>query len=241
MQRAAVWNTVQFAANGAVFVLLGAQMPRILNGATAAVREAGHHQTWVLAVHVLAIAAAIAGLRFVWVWISLRFTLFRAAQRGEARSVPSLRLAAAVSFAGVRGAVTLAGVLTFPLAMPDGTPFPARELCILLAAGVIVLTLVWASVSLPRLLSGLRLPTDHSQEDKRIAFASRPPKPRCAPCNARRSACPRPAKTRISSRMRPATCWRPIETGLRGAAARPSAPARAGAWRRRSGGCGWLA
>jgi CPA1 family monovalent cation:H+ antiporter len=166
MQRAAVWNTVQFAANGAVFVLLGAQMPRILNGATAAVREAGHHQTWVLAVHVLAIAAAIAGLRFVWVWISLRFTLFRAAQRGEARSVPSLRLAAAVSFAGVRGAVTLAGVLTFPLAMPDGTPFPARELCILLAAGVIVLTLVWASVSLPRLLSGLRLPTDHSQEDE---------------------------------------------------------------------------
>jgi monovalent cation/hydrogen antiporter len=166
MQRAAVWNTVQFAANGAVFVLLGAQMPRILNGAAAAVREAGHHQTWVLAVHVLAIAAAIAGLRFVWVWISLRFTLFRAAQRGEARSVPSLRLAAAVSFAGVRGAVTLAGVLTFPLAMPDGTPFPARELCILLAAGVIVLTLVWASVSLPRLLSGLRLPTDHSQEDE---------------------------------------------------------------------------
>jgi len=32
--------------------------------------------------------------------------------------------------------------------------------------------------------------------------------------------------------MRPGTCWRPIETGLRDAAARPSAPARAGAWRR---------
>src|SRR3954470_23556440 len=46
MQRAAVWNTVQFAANGAVFVLLGEQMPRILSGAVAAVREAGQHQTW---------------------------------------------------------------------------------------------------------------------------------------------------------------------------------------------------
>src|SRR3712207_2606129 len=33
MQRTAVWNTVQFAANGAVFVLLGEQMPRILSGA----------------------------------------------------------------------------------------------------------------------------------------------------------------------------------------------------------------
>jgi NhaP-type Na+/H+ or K+/H+ antiporter len=65
MQRAAVWNTVQFAANGAVFVLLGEQMPRILSGAAAVVREAGHHHTWVLALYVLAITAALAVLRFI--------------------------------------------------------------------------------------------------------------------------------------------------------------------------------
>src|SRR3954451_707492 len=166
MQRAAVWNTVQFAANGAVFVLLGEQMPRILSGSAAVVREAGHHQTWMLAVYVLAITAALAALRFIWVWISIRFTLLRAARQGEARSIPSLRLAAAVSFAGVRGAITLAGVLTFPLAMPDGSPFPARALCILIAAGVIVLSLAWASISLPRLLTGLTLPPDNSDEDE---------------------------------------------------------------------------
>src|SRR3954469_15859205 len=90
----------------------------------------------------------------------------RAARRGEARSIPSLRLAAAVSFAGVRGAITLAGVLTFPLAMPDGSPFPARALCILIAAGVIILSLAWASISLPRLLAGLTLPPDDSDEDE---------------------------------------------------------------------------
>ena len=65
MQRAAVWNTVQFAANGAVFVLLGEQMPRILSRAAAVVWEAGHHQAWMLAVYVLAITAALAALRFV--------------------------------------------------------------------------------------------------------------------------------------------------------------------------------
>jgi hypothetical protein len=128
--------------------------------------EAGHHQAWMLAVYVLAITAALAALRFVWVWISIRFTLLRAARRGEARSIPSLRLAAAVSFAGVRGAITLAGVLTFPLAMPDGSPFPARALCILIAAGVIILSLAWASISLPRLLAGLTLPPDDSDEDE---------------------------------------------------------------------------
>src|SRR5215213_10919247 len=132
---------------------------------SAVVREAGHHQTWALAVYVLAITAALAALRFVWVWISIRFTLVRAARRGEARPIPSLRLAAAVSFAGVRGAITLAGVLTFPLALPDGTPFPARELCIFLASGVIVLSLVWASISLPSLLAGLTLPPDNNDED----------------------------------------------------------------------------
>jgi hypothetical protein len=80
-----------------------------------------------------------------------------------------------VSFAGVRGAITLAGVLTFPLAMPDGSPFPARALCILIAAGVIVLSLAWASVSLPRLLAGLTLPpvdNDQDEEDRvRVAAA----------------------------------------------------------------------
>ena len=35
--------------------------------AAAVVREAGHQQAWVLAVYVLAITAALAALRLVWV------------------------------------------------------------------------------------------------------------------------------------------------------------------------------
>ena len=41
----------------------------------------------------------------------------------------------ATAVAGVRGAVTLAGVLSLPLAMPDGAAFPARDLVIFLATG----------------------------------------------------------------------------------------------------------
>lgn len=106
----------------------------------------------------------------------------------HARSVPSLRLAAAVSFAGVRGAITLAGVLTFPLAMPDGSPFPARALCILIAAGVIILSLAWASISLPRLLAGLTLPQTTATRTRKIASVWRPPRPPCGLCNALRNA-----------------------------------------------------
>jgi CPA1 family monovalent cation:H+ antiporter len=174
MQRAAVWNTVQFAANGAIFVLLGEQLPGILSDAAEAIREAGHNEIWLLAVYVIVITMALACLRFLWVWTSLRLTLYRAARRGEQRPTPSWRLVAAVSLAGVRGAITLAGVLTFPLVLADGSPFPARELTVFLAAGVIILSLVTASIGLPKLLTNLRLPPEptHQEEEDRLRAAA---------------------------------------------------------------------
>jgi CPA1 family monovalent cation:H+ antiporter len=75
-----------------------------------------------LVVYVAGINLALAVLRFAWVWTSLRFTLFRAALKGQHPFVPSWRLIAATSLAGVRG-ITLAGVLTLPLTMNDGLRF----------------------------------------------------------------------------------------------------------------------
>jgi len=160
LQRTAVWNTVQVALNGAIFVILGEQLPRILSGAFRAVRQAEHSEVWLLAIYVAAIAGALVALRLLWVWTSLRLTLYRAARQGVERRAPPFRLVAAVSLAGVRGAITLAGVLTFPLVTQDGSPFPARDLAIFLAAGVIVLSLIVASISLPRLLVDLPLPPE---------------------------------------------------------------------------------
>jgi CPA1 family monovalent cation:H+ antiporter len=68
------------------------------------------------------------------------------------------------SLAGVRGAITLAGVLTLPLALNDGTPFPARDLAIFLAMGVIIVSLIAASIGLPLLLLGLEMPAEPSSQ-----------------------------------------------------------------------------
>lgn len=164
VRRAAVWDTVQYAANGVIFVLLGEQMPGILNGAANTVRMTGHHEVWWLAIYVLAISAALGLMRFAWVWTSLRLTLFKARRRGEPARKVDWRLVAAMSFAGVRGAITLAGVLTLPLTLTDGTAFPARDLAIFLAAGVIVVSLIVASVGLPRVLRNLELPPEPSHQ-----------------------------------------------------------------------------
>jgi Na+/H+ antiporter len=166
VRRSAVWDTVQFAANGIIFVLLGEQLPQIVTGAAQVLRETGHHEPVWLLICVVAINCALAALRFLWVWTSLRFTLFRAALKGQKPVVPSWRLIAATSLAGVRGTITLAGVLTLPLTLYDGSAFPARDLAIFLAAGVIIVSLIAASLSLPYLLQGLKLPPEPLQQEE---------------------------------------------------------------------------
>jgi monovalent cation/hydrogen antiporter len=174
VRRSAVWDTVQFTANGMIFVLLGEQLPQIVTGAAQAVRETGHHEPVWLLIYVIAINCALAALRFLWVWTSLRFTLLRATLAEQKPPVPSWRLIAVTSLAGVRGAITLAGVMTLPLTLNDGSAFPARDLAIFLAAGVIIVSLIAASLRLPHLLRGLKLPPEpsHQEDEDRARVAA---------------------------------------------------------------------
>jgi Na+/H+ antiporter len=162
MRRNTVWDMIQFAANGTIFVLLGEQLPAILSRAVETVKLTGHHEPWWLLVYVLALNAGLAVLRFLWAWVSLQLTLLRDKRRQDS---PSWRIVAAFSMAGVRGALTLAGVLTLPFTMNDGTPFPARDLAIFLAMGVIIVSLVAATLLLPPLLKGLELPKETQREE----------------------------------------------------------------------------
>ena len=163
IQRAAVWNTVQFSLNGVMFVLLGEQLPASLRGALTSVEQSGHRNPWWLLVYAVAINVGLALIRFTWVWVSLRMTLLKARHRGESVTTPHWRLVVATSLAGVRGAITLAGVMTLPLLMPDGSAFPARDLTVFLATAVILVSLVAATVGLPPLLRGLSLPPEPAE------------------------------------------------------------------------------
>ncbi|MFD2435897.1 cation:proton antiporter family protein [Modicisalibacter luteus] len=60
------------------------------------------------------------------------------------------------SVAGVRGAITLAGVLSVPL-LVDGMPFPGRDLMIFLSAAVIVLSLILGALGIPYFMKFLSL------------------------------------------------------------------------------------
>jgi monovalent cation/hydrogen antiporter len=160
MERRAVWDMVQFTLNGMIFVLLGEQFPTILAGLSRAASEAGGHSIYWLPAYGLAVCVGLVLCRMLWVTISLRISAAAARRRGNAPPGVELRVILAMSVAGVRGAVTLAGVMTLPFALDNGAPFPARDLAVCLAAMVIVFSLLLASVALPPLMRGLHFPAN---------------------------------------------------------------------------------
>ncbi|MBU5885631.1 Na+/H+ antiporter, partial [Vibrio cholerae O1] len=64
--------------------------------------------------------------------------------------------------------VTLAGVMSLPLTLSPGVPFPARDLAVFLAASVIIISLVTASLSLPYLLRNQDNAQHAEREEQRL-------------------------------------------------------------------------
>ncbi|MGE8160512.1 Na+/H+ antiporter [Paraburkholderia sp. NPDC080076] len=166
VRASSTWTMIEFVFNGMVFILLGLQFPHILGRALLDAHETSNAQVWRLVGYVAAVAGALYAMRFVWVWLLRYFASRSAAKQGVANAVPGLRTAAVTTVAGVRGAVTLAGVLSLPEALPGGAALPGRDLAIFIASGVILVSLIVAVVALPLLLSGWRRGKDpHAAEE----------------------------------------------------------------------------
>ncbi|UMZ13241.1 Na+/H+ antiporter [Pseudomonas sp. MPFS] len=151
-----VWSLLEFAFNGLIFLLLGLQLPDIIKAVVS-------HETslWPTLAYrcldVVAIFLVLLVLRFIWVQSIWRLSglLRRWRGKGELTLVPTARSCWLLTVGGVRGAVTLAGVMSVPLFLGAGEAFPERDLLIFIAAGVILLSLVAACIALPLLLRGI--------------------------------------------------------------------------------------
>ncbi len=167
-----VWSLLEFAFNGLIFLLLGLQLPDIIKAVTS--HEATLWPTLLYrCLDLVAIFLVLLVLRFVWVQSIWRLSglLRRWRGKGELTLVPDARSCWLLTFGGVRGAVTLAGVLSVPLLLAAGEPFPERDLLIFIAAGVILLSLIAACIALPLLLRGIeRSPDDKRRTEVRDAW-----------------------------------------------------------------------
>lgn len=168
-----VWSMLEFVFNGMVFLLLGLQLPGILETSLDAAHADPNVEVWMLFTDVVFIYIALIAVRFGWLWSMTHFSRRFQKKKPMVFSQWHTRELLVASFAGVRGAITLAGVLSIPLVLPDGHAFPARYELVFLSAGVILFSLIAGVIMLPLLLRHMEI-QDHSlaRKEERLARTS---------------------------------------------------------------------
>jgi CPA1 family monovalent cation:H+ antiporter len=154
LQGEAVWSILAFVLNALLFALVGLQLPRILDALTG--RSGGELARWGLLITGTVILTRIA-------WVPVFTHLPRLLWRSSAAMKPFSHTFL-LSWAGMRGAVSLAAALAIPLATDAGAPFPERDLIIFLTFCVILGTLVLQGLSLPALIRAMHIEPDRSEE-----------------------------------------------------------------------------
>ncbi|WP_406392236.1 Na+/H+ antiporter [Streptomyces sp. NBC_00887] len=151
LQEAAVWKMVAFILESAVFALIGLQLPFVLRGlGTYGVIEA----LWYAA----AVFIAVVVVRFVWVYPASYLPLWLSRRVREREPDLPWSSPLIVSWAGMRGVVSLAIAFSIPLVTHDGEDFPARNLVLFLTFSTVIGTLVIQGLTLPLLVRMLKLP-----------------------------------------------------------------------------------
>jgi CPA1 family monovalent cation:H+ antiporter len=159
LQLTAVTETVVFLLESVVFGLIGLELPALIRELTST------DNYWPL--QALAITAGLVVIRVLWV-----FPLSAIRQRrGGAR--PSWQVPAVVSWAGARGVVPLAAALSIPLTTETGAALPHRDLVLLLASAVIVITLVVQGFTLAPLVKRAGIAVDPAEEHQEAMLARR--------------------------------------------------------------------
>jgi NhaP-type Na+/H+ or K+/H+ antiporter len=156
------WKMIGFVLNGFVFVLIGLELPQILQGL------GGRPPIEILGLAAL-VCGVVVGGRLLWVFAAS--LLPGSPRRIVARSDPRLatRLTFVVGWAGLRGAVSLAAALALR------EDFPERNLILLLTFAVILVTLVGQGLTLPLVLrwahwDGTELDGDEATSARTAAY-----------------------------------------------------------------------
>jgi CPA1 family monovalent cation:H+ antiporter len=142
------WDLVIYLIEGLLFLLTGFQMRLLYEKSKAFPLD-----------DILLATALVAGIvivaRFVWVYPATYLPRVMSPTLRRRDPSPPWQWVFILSFAGVRGAVSLAAALALPFALPSGNAFPNRDLVLFIAFGVIFVTLVGLGFSLPMVVRWL--------------------------------------------------------------------------------------
>jgi monovalent cation/hydrogen antiporter len=149
MQGFAMWQILVFLLNSFLFVLIGLQLPALLDE----LREANYDTSTVIGYGLLA-SLTVVVVRIVWVF---GFSALR-------RPQPRRETTALIAWMGMRGAVSLAAALALPTVTDAGEPFRERPLILFVTFCVILFTLVVQGLTLPLVIRSLHVEPDDGEE-----------------------------------------------------------------------------
>jgi CPA1 family monovalent cation:H+ antiporter len=142
------WDLVIYVIEGLLFLLTGFQMRLLYEKSKAFPIDD-------ILIATALVSAVVILARFVWVYPATYLPRVMSKSLRQRDPSPPWQWVFILSFAGVRGAVSLAAALALPLTLANGDAFPSRDLVLFIAFGVIFVTLVGIGFSLPTVVRWL--------------------------------------------------------------------------------------
>ena len=158
LQAFAVWDVATFLLNATLFVLIGLQLPVVVDGLS------GQSLAELIGDAAL-VTVTVIGIRCVWMFTTpyLIRALDRRPRQRELRM--GTRPRTIIAWSGMRGAVSLATALALPLETDAGNALPGRDLIVFVTFVVVLVTLVGQGLSLPWLIRRLGVAGDPREEE----------------------------------------------------------------------------
>lgn len=155
------WDFLIYVIEGLVFLLTGLQA----RPALAAVRGYSAQE---LLVSGAVVSAVVILTRFAWMYPATYLPRWLVPAIARRDPSPPWQWPFILAFTGVRGIVSLAAALAIPLTTADGAAFPHRDLLLLLSFVVVLITLVGQGLTLPALITALKLSDVGRREEKEM-------------------------------------------------------------------------
>jgi len=161
-----VWESFVFILNGIVFLVIGLELPEIVEG----LRSKGIPLRTAIGYGVLVTVVLIVS-RIISAYVAMVATLIFRPSVAPSASSPRRRwlLPLLLGWTGMRGVVSLAAALAIPVTLDNHTSFPYRNLILFITFVVILLTLLLQGLTLPYFITHGRVFDETMQEPEAVA------------------------------------------------------------------------
>ena len=154
-----IWAFVTFVMNAVLFVMVGVQLPSVVERMGVAKNFYGTTWSYGLLVVLVAWIACVV-IRYVFLQVAV-FTIRLLDRREKQRILRGTHRGRIVStFAGLRGGVSLAVALSIPASVEY------RDFVIFVVSGVVLCSMVVQGMLLPLVIKWAKLPVDNSEEEE---------------------------------------------------------------------------